>query len=101
MRIAVPVEDGKIYDHYGSTRCFKLYDVEDGQIISSELVPTEGRGHFYMVQFMVNHGVGLVLCKSMGSPARSALDIAGISWHLEQEGDPDEAVKAFLGEEQA
>ncbi len=99
MRIAVPFEDGKISDHYGRTKCFKLYDVEDGAIRDTQLVPTDGQGHYYMVQFLVNHHVDLVLCEHMGSPARSALEIAGISLSLVSLQDADEAVKAFLGED--
>ena len=99
MRIAVPYEDGKISDHYGRTKCFKLYDVEDGAIRTTQLVHTDGQGHYYMVQFLVNHHVDLVLCEHMGAPARSALEIAGISLSMTERQGADEAVNAFLGEQ--
>ena len=92
MIIAVPYENGQISDHFGRTEQFKIYDVQDGKIADARVETTEGRGHFYMVQFLVGHGVKLVLCQSMGSPARSALDIAGISLITGEEGDADAAV---------
>ena len=96
MKIAVPYDNGNIYDHYGNTECFKMYDIEDQKIVAVSEEKTGGRGHFYMVQFLVNHHVDLVLCKSMGSPAKSALEIAGISYQLGMEGNADEAVKLYI-----
>ena len=100
MRIAVPFENGSISQHYGRTECFKLYDTEDGRITGEELVKTDGRGHFYMVQFLVNHNVNLVLCTSLGGPAASALDIAGIGVVKGAEGDADAAVRDYLSSQQ-
>lgn len=36
MRIAVTYENGEIFQHFGHTQEFKVYDVEDNKIISSE-----------------------------------------------------------------
>ena len=96
MRIAVPYEDGNISDHFGRTETFKLYDTEGQDIQDTQLVKTEGRGHFYMVQFLTQHQVDLVLCQSMGNPSRNALKIAGITPELGWEGNADDAVKEYL-----
>ena len=45
MRIAVTYENGEIFHHFGHTEQFKIYDVEDGKIISSEVVDAGGSGH--------------------------------------------------------
>ena len=45
MRIAVTYENGSVFQHFGHTEQFKIYDVEDGKIISSEVVDTNGSGH--------------------------------------------------------
>ena len=42
MRIAVTYENGEIFQHFGHTEQFKLYDVEDGKIISEQIVDTNG-----------------------------------------------------------
>ena len=44
MRIAVTYENGEIFQHFGHTEQFKIYDVEDGNIISSEVVDAGGSG---------------------------------------------------------
>ena len=45
MRIAVTYENGEIFQHFGHTEQFKLYDVEDGKIVAEQIVPTNGSGH--------------------------------------------------------
>ena len=97
MRIAVPYENGKISDHFGRTEVFRMYDTEHGEIVAATDEATDGRGHFYMVQFLSHHSVNLVLCRSMGSPAQNALNIAGISYITGFEGEADQAVHDYLG----
>ena len=45
MRIAVTYEDGYIFQHFGHTAQFKIYDVQDGQVVASQMVDTNGSGH--------------------------------------------------------
>ena len=45
MRIAVTYENGEIFQHFGHTEQFKVYDVENGKIMSAEVVDTNGSGH--------------------------------------------------------
>ena len=45
MKIAVTYENGEIFQHFGRTEQFKLYDVEDNKVVSSEVVGTNGSGH--------------------------------------------------------
>ena len=44
MKIAVTYENGQIFQHFGHTEQFKIYTVEDGKIVSSEVVDTNGSG---------------------------------------------------------
>ena len=45
MRIAVTYKNGNVFQHFGHTEQFKLYDIEDGKIIKTELIDTNGSGH--------------------------------------------------------
>ena len=36
MRIAVTYENGQIFQHFGHTETFKIYDVEEGKVVHSE-----------------------------------------------------------------
>ena len=39
MKIAVTYENGQIFQHFGHTEQFKVYDVEDGKIVSKTILP--------------------------------------------------------------
>lgn len=54
MRIAVTYEDGQIFQHFGHTEQFKVYDVEDGRVVASEVVDTNGNGHGALAGFLFN-----------------------------------------------
>mgnify|MGYP001240303093 FL=1 len=43
MRIGVTYEDGNIFQHFGHTEQFKLYDVENEKIKSTQIVGTNGQ----------------------------------------------------------
>ena len=38
-------ENGQIFQHFGHTETFKIYDVEEGKVVHSEVVDTNGSGH--------------------------------------------------------
>ena len=51
MRIAVTFENGNIYQHFGHTEQFKIYDVENSQITKEQTVDTNGSGHGALAGF--------------------------------------------------
>ena len=73
MKIAVPYENGQVYQHFGHSALFKIYDTENGKILSSEVVSTNGQGHGALVGFLVQNGVNVVLCGGIGAGAQNAL----------------------------
>ena len=96
MKIAVTYEDGKIFPHFGHTQAFKLYDAEDGKVISSRVVPTDGCGHGTLAAFLREQGAEILICGGIGGGARMALDEAGIRLYGGASGDADAAVEALL-----
>ncbi len=96
MKIAVTYEDGKIFPHFGHTQAFKLYDAEDGKVISSRVVPTDGCGHGALAAFLREQGAEILICGGIGGGARTALDEAGIRLYGGASGDADAAVEALL-----
>ena len=52
MKIAVTYENGEVFQHFGHTESFKLYEVEAGQVVSSEIIPTNGSGHEALADFL-------------------------------------------------
>ena len=99
MKIAVTFENGEVFQHFGHTENFKLYEVEDGSVVSSEIVATNGSGHEALADFLANLSVNVLLCGGIGDGAQAALTSAGIEICSGAEGDADAAVKAWLNGE--
>ena len=78
MKIAVTYENGQIFQHFGHTEQFKLYDVADGSIIATEVVDTNGSGHGALAGFLMQQGVDTLICGGIGGGAQVALAEAGI-----------------------
>ena len=98
MRIAVTYENGEIFQHFGHTEQFKFYDVEDGKVISSAVVDTNGSGHGALAGFLVANKVDTLICGGIGGGAQMALAEAGIKLYGGVQGNADEAVNALLGD---
>lgn len=96
MRIAVTYENGQIFQHFGHTESFKVYDAEDGKILSSEVVSTNGSGHGALAGVLNELQADILICGGIGGGARAALDEAGIKLYGGVSGDADKAVEAFL-----
>lgn len=98
MRIAVTYENGDVYQHFGHSSQFKLYEVEDGRIVEAHIVDTEGQGHGALASFLTSLGVHTVIAGGIGDGARQALAKASIQLYGGVSGSADEAVKALLAE---
>lgn len=96
MKIAVTYENGQVFQHFGHTEQFKVYEVEDGKIISSEIVDTNGQGHGALAGFLFGGGVDVLICGGIGGGARNALAEAGIQLYPGATGDADAQVESFL-----
>ena len=97
MKIAVTYENGQVFQHFGHTEQFKLYEVEDGQIRSAQVVDTNGSGHGALAGFLKERGVDTLICGGIGGGARNALAQAGIRLFPGASGDADAQVAALLG----
>lgn len=96
MRVAATYENGEIFQHFGKTENFKIYEVEDGGIVSAKIVPAAGSGHSAMASFLAENGVDILVCGGIGEEAMVALADAGIGVYAGAEGDADIAVVSFL-----
>ena len=96
MRIAVTYENGEIFQHFGHTENFKVYDVEDGKIISTEVVDTNGSGHGALAGVLNALKADVLICGGIGGGARMALAEAGIELYGGVSGLADNAVEAFI-----
>ena len=96
MKIAVTYENGKVFQHFGKTEIFKVYEVEEGKVISSEVISSNGEGHGALAGVLAGQGVDVLICGGLGGGAQTALTEAGIEVCSGAEGDADQAVEAYL-----
>ena len=96
MRIAVTYENGEIFQHFGHTEQFKVYDIEDGKITASRVIVTDGFGHGALAGFLLNNGIDALICGGIGGGAQTALANAGIKLYGGVSGSADDAVQSFL-----
>lgn len=96
MKIAVTYENGEVFQHFGHTEQFKIYTVEGGSIVSSEIADTNGSGHGALAGFLKELGVEVLICGGIGGGARNALAEAGIRLFPGACGNADVQVEAFL-----
>lgn len=96
MIIAVTYENGEIFQHFGHTEQFKLYEVENGKVVKSEIMNSNGSGHGALAGLLKMFGVEVLICGGIGGGAQAALANAGIKLFGGVRGNADEAVEAYL-----
>ena len=96
MRIAVTYDNGQIFQHFGHTETFKVYEAEDGKVISSEVIGSNGSGHGALAGLLAGRGVDVLICGGIGGGAQMALAQAGVKLFGGCSGSADEAVEALL-----
>ena len=96
MRIAVCYDNGNVFQHFGKTENFKIYVVEDGKILSSEVMSCGDTGHEALAGLLADNGVEVVICGGLGGGAQAALAEAGVEVFSGAEGDTDDAVRSYL-----
>ena len=96
MKIAVTYENGQVFQHFGHTEQFKLYEVQDGAVVSSELLGSNGSGHGALATLLAEHSIDVLICGGIGGGAQAALEQRGIELCAGASGSADEAVAAYL-----
>ena len=96
MRIAVTYENGQVFQHFGHTEEFKIYEIEDGKVISTEIIGSNGSGHSALAALLDERKIDVLICGGIGGGAQAALAERGIELCAGAEGNADHAVEAYL-----
>ena len=96
MKIAVTYDNGNIFQHFGRTEFFKVYEIEDNKVVSSEVIGSNGVGHGALAGLLSEQSVDVLICGGIGGGAQAALAEAGVELCSGAEGDADQAVDAYL-----
>ena len=96
MKIAVTHENGTVFQHFGHTESFKVYEVIGGEVKSMRVVPTNGSGHGALAGFLRDLGIDTLICGGIGGGAKNALAAAEIKIYPGVKGACDKAVLDFV-----
>ena len=96
MKIAVTYQNGQIFQHFGHTQQFKVYEVADNKVISAKVVDTGSSGHGALAGVLNMLNVDVLICGGIGGGAQMALAQAGIRLFGGVSGDADAAVESLL-----
>ena len=96
MRIAVTHEKGEIFQHFGHTAEFKIYEINDNKITRTDVIGTGTSGHGALSGMLSAIGVSVLICGGIGAGAQNALGKVGIGIYGGVKGNADKAVEAFL-----
>lgn len=95
-RIAVTYDNGQVFQHFGKTENFKVYEVEDNKIISSEVIGSNGAGHGALAGLLSENKIDVLICGGIGGGAQAALAENGIELCAGASGDVDAVVESYL-----
>ena len=96
MRIAVTHENGNVFQHFGHSEEFKVYEVEDKQVVRSEIIGSNGSGHGALARLLSEQRIDVLICGGIGGGAQAALAENGIELCAGASGSADAAVEAYL-----
>ena len=96
MKIAVTYENGEVFQHFGHTENFKVYEIENDRIVSSQIIGSNGSGHGALAALLADRAIDVLICGGIGGGAQAALAEQGIELCAGASGNADEAVAAYL-----
>lgn len=79
MKIAVTYDNGNVFQHFGKTENFKVYEVEDNKVVSSEVIGSNGTGHGALAGLLAEQGIDVLICGGIGGGATTPIRIARIA----------------------
>ncbi len=96
MRIAVTYDNGEVFQHFGHTENFKVYEVQDNKIINTEIVSSNELGHSALAYLLEENKINVLICGGIGGCAIGALKEYGIELFAGISGDADKAVEDYI-----
>ncbi len=96
MKVAVTYENDEVFQHFGRTPQFKIYDIENGEVKSSAVINTGETGHGALAGFLRERGADVMICGGIGGGAIAAMAESGIKVYAGASGNADEAIKSYL-----
>ena len=96
MRIAVPFSEGQVFGHFGRTKKFAIFDIEDKRVVSNHLLPAGEASCTDLARLLKTNGVSVVICGGISAIESQALFDEGIEFIANVQGNVRHAVEEYL-----
>ncbi|MBQ2577375.1 MAG: dinitrogenase iron-molybdenum cofactor biosynthesis protein [Lachnospiraceae bacterium] len=96
MKVAITYENGEVFPHFGRTPQFKIYDIEENEIKSEQVLDTGEFGHGALAGFLRMAGADVMICGGIGGGAIATMAESGIRVYAGASGKADDVIKSFI-----
>ena len=96
MKIAITCENNKVFQHFGHTPGFAVFEAENQKIISEKYLSSGDAGHGALAALLKEEQAEVLICGGIGPGAINALSQAGIQVVGGATGNVREVAEAFL-----
>lgn len=96
MKIAVACMDTVVAGHFGHCENFRIFDCENGAIVTETSVPNPGHRPGFLPNFLADMGVETIIAGGMGGGAVDIFNERGVQVVVGASGLAQLAVVAFL-----
>ena len=96
MKLAITYDHGQVFQHFGKTQQFKIYDIQEGKVGPSLVTGTGGQGHGALAGLLRALGISVLICGGIGPGAQEALKSLDITVIPGITGDVDQAAQDFV-----
>ena len=95
MKVAIASENGKVFQHFGRTPEFSIFEIQGGKVVEKSLLKCGDSGHGALAGLLAESGVDTLICGGIGGGAINALSSLGITVIGGAAGDVLKAAEAF------
>lgn len=96
MKAVISTDGEFVSAHFGRCPQFTIVDVQDGKVISKEVIDNPGHSPGYLPQFFHEKGVECIIAGGMGSNAQSLFEQYNIKQFVGVSGKIDTVVAQLL-----
>lgn len=96
LRIAVAAEGKNVTEHFGHCVHFLIFDAENVNIVSEEVLPNPGHRPGFLPNYLADYGVQVIVAGGMGGGAVDIFNERGVEVVTGASGDARTAVQKYL-----
>lgn len=96
IKVAISTDEESVSAHFGRCQAYTIYEIEEGKILSKEVIPNPGHQPGFLPQFLAEKGVNCIITGGMGPKAQSLFAERGIQTIIGVSGKVEEVIQKFI-----